>query len=226
MGIKALANDDRPREKTLSKGINQLSDSELLAIIMGSGNREQSAVELAQAMLRSCEQQWHKLEQLGLDGLQKFKGIGEAKAVAIMAALEICRRKNRQQLPEIPMIKSSSDAYQILRHDLEHQQVEEFWLMVLNQANKVLHKERLTRGGITSSVVDVRLIFKTALEKQGTGIIVAHNHPSGNLKPSPEDLAITKKIKLGGEILQIALLDHLIISANHYYSFADEGLLI
>ena len=226
MGIKELANDDRPREKTLSKGINMLSDSELLAIIMGSGSRDQSAVELAQAILKSCDQQWHRLGQYGLDDLCKFKGIGPAKAIGIMACLEICRRKNKQEVPQASHIKSSNDAYQLLRHDLEHQQVEEFWLLTLNQANKVLHQERLTRGGITSSVVDVRTIFKIALDKQATGIIVAHNHPSGNLKPSPEDLAITQKIKLAGEHLQIKLLDHLIISAQHYYSFADEGHLI
>jgi DNA repair protein RadC len=225
MGIKELAQDDRPREKLLQKGIISLSDSELLAIIMGSGNREQSAVELAQEILKSCQNNWHQLAKYNLVALCKFKGVGQAKAIAIMACLEIANRKDKQKTPEHPTISSSNDAYQLLRYDLQHKNTEEFWLILLNTANKVIYKTCLSKGGITSSVVDVRLLFKTALEQQATAIIIAHNHPSGSLLPSTEDKAITQKIKDAGHLLQIKLLDHLIISSEGFYSFADSSLI-
>ena len=220
-----MANDDRPREKFLSKGRQAVSDSELLAIIMGSGNKEETAVDLARRILSSVDNNWNKLSDLTLDNLMTFKGIGEAKAITIAAALEIGRRKSLQEVPEKPQINSSKDAYQVLHPYLSDLNTEEFWALYLNQSNKVIHIEKLTQGGISQSVVDVRILFKIALEKFATAVIVAHNHPSGNLKPSAEDISITKKIQEGGRILHISLLDHLIITQKSYYSFSDEGLL-
>ena len=225
MSIKFLASDDRPREKFLSKGRQAVSDSELLAIIMGSGNREESAVDLARRILNSVDNNWNQLSVLTLDNLMKFKGVGEAKAITIAAALEIGRRKALQEVPEKPQISSSKDAYQVFHPYLADLKTEEFWALYLNQSNKVIHIEKLTQGGISQSVVDVRILFKIGLEKFATAVIVAHNHPSGNLKPSSEDINITKKISEGGKILSINLLDHLIITQKSYYSFSDEGIL-
>lgn len=225
MSLKFLAQDDRPREKFLSKGKLAVSDSELLAIIMGSGNREESAVELARRILQSVGNNWNQLSDMTLDALMTFKGVGEAKAITIAAAMEIGRRKSLQEIPDKPQVSSSKDAYVLLKTYLEDLQTEEFWALFLNQSNKVIHTEKLTQGGITQSVVDVRILFKVALEKYATGIIVAHNHPSGSLKPSSEDKSITEKISEGGKILNVQLLDHLIITRSAYFSFNDEGLL-
>ncbi len=225
MSLKFLAQDDRPREKFLSKGKLAVSDSELLAIIMGSGNREESAVELARRILQSVGNNWNQLSDMTLDALMTFKGVGEAKAITIAAAMEIGRRKSLQEIPDKPQVSSSKDAYVLLKSYLEDLQTEEFWALFLNQSNKVIHTEKLTQGGITQSVVDVRILFKVALEKYATGIIVAHNHPSGSLKPSSEDKSITEKISEGGKILNVQLLDHLIITRSAYFSFNDEGLL-
>ena len=225
MSIKFLAEDDRPREKFLLKGKNSLSDAELLAIIMGSGNREDSAVELGRKILKSVENNWHNLSLLQISDLMKFKGIGEAKAISIAVALEIGRRRAAQEVPEKVQVTSSHESYKVLLPYLSDLQTEEFWAIYLNQNNRILGKGKLSSGGINQSVVDVRILFKTALEHLATGIIIAHNHPSGNLKPSSEDLKITKQIAEAGKILNIQLLDHLIIAQNSYLSFADENLL-
>ena len=225
MSIKFLAEDDRPREKFLLKGKNALSDAELLAIIMGSGNREDSAVELGRKILHSVENNWHNLSLLSLSDLMKFKGVGEAKAISIAAALEIGRRRAAQEVPEKIQIRESKDIYKVLQPYLSDLQTEEFWAVFLNQNNRIVGKARLSAGGINQSVVDVRILFKTALEHLSTAIAIAHNHPSGNLKPSQEDLRITKQIADAGKILNIQLLDHLIISQNAYLSFADENIL-
>ena len=225
MSIKFLAEDDRPREKFLLKGKNSLSDAELLAIIMGSGNREDSAVELGRKILGSVENNWHNLSLLSLSDLMKFKGVGEAKAISIAAALEIGHRRAAQEVPEKIQIRESKDIYKVLQPYLSDLQTEEFWAVFLNQNNRIVGKARLSAGGINQSVVDVRILFKTALEHLSTAITIAHNHPSGNLKPSQEDLRITKQIADAGKILNIQLLDHLIISQNAYFSFADENLL-
>lgn len=225
MSIKFLAEDDRPREKFLLKGKNSLSDSELLAIIMGSGSRDETAVELARKILSSVENSWHQLSLLGIKELTKFKGVGEVKAISIATALEIGRRRAAQEVPDRVQISSSKDAYQALKLHLQDLRTEEFWTLFLNQSNKVIHTAQLTQGGINQSIVDIRILFKTALEHFATGIIVAHNHPSGNLKPSGEDLNITRKIKDAGNLMNIQLLDHLILTQNSYLSFADEGLL-
>ena len=225
MSIKSLAEDDRPREKFLLKGKASVSDSELLAIIMGSGNREESAVELARRILNSVENNWHRLSQLSIKDLTKFKGVGEAKAISIATALEIGNRKSQQEVLERQQITGSKDCFEILQPHLSDLSTEEFWAIFLNHQNKILYKTCLFRGGIASSVADVRVIFKTALEHFSTRIIVAHNHPSGSLKPSPEDINMTNKIKEAGKLLDIELLDHLIIAQNKFYSFKEEGIL-
>jgi len=225
LSIKSLAEDDRPREKFLLKGKPAVSDSELLAIIMGSGNREESAVELARRILNSVENNWHRLSHLSIKDLTKFKGVGEAKAISIATALEIGNRKSQQEVLERQQISSSKDAFEILQPHLSDLQTEEFWAIFLNHQNKILYKTCLFRGGIASSVADVRVIFKTALEHLSTQIIVAHNHPAGSLKPSKEDISITQKIKEAGKLLDIELLDHLILTQNNFFSFKDEGLL-
>lgn len=192
---------------------------------MGSGNREESAVELARRILNSVENNWHRLSLLSIKDLTKFKGVGEAKAISIATALEIGNRKSQQEVLERQQISSSKDAFEILQPHLSDLQTEEFWAIFLNHQNKILYKTCLFRGGIASSVADVRVVFKTALEHFSTQIIVAHNHPAGSLKPSKEDINITQKIKDAGKLLDIDLLDHLILTQNKYYSFKDEGIL-
>ncbi|GAB0157908.1 DNA repair protein RadC [Chryseobacterium sp. Alg-005] len=225
MTIKFLAQDDRPREKFLLKGKSSLSDSELLAIIMGSGSRDESALELARKILFSVGNNWNQLSLLSVKDLMKFKGVGEVKAISIATALEIGRRRAGQEVSEKPIISNSGDAYQVFKNQLSDLRAEEFWAVYVNQSNKIVHLSKLTQGGISQSIVDVRILFKTALDHFATGIIIAHNHPSGSLKPSREDLNITKKIKEAGEFLSVQLLDHLIITQNSYFSFSDEGLL-
>lgn len=225
MSIKFLAEDDRPREKFLLKGKGSLSDSELLAIIMGSGNRDETAVELARRILASVNNNWNQLSLLSVKDLMKFKGVGQVKAISIATALEIGRRRAGQEVPEKPVISSSRSAYEIFRNHLSDLRTEEFWAIFLNRSNKVIHFAQLTQGGINQSIVDIRVLFKTALDHFSTGIIIAHNHPSGSLQPSREDIEITKKIKIAGETMNIQLLDHLIITQNSYFSFSDDGLL-
>lgn len=225
MSIKFLAEDDRPREKFLMKGKNALSDAELLAIIMGSGNRQESAVDLARRILNTVENNWHQLSKLSVKDLMKFNGVGEVKAISIASALEIGRRKAAQEVPERKKMTCSKDVFEFLKPYLGDLQTEEFWAVLVNQNNRILHFSQLTTGGISSSIVDVRILFKTALEHFATAVFVAHNHPSGNLKPSQEDIRITKQIAEGGNFLNIKLLDHLILNQTSYYSFADEGLL-
>lgn len=225
MAIKLLAEDDRPREKFLQKGKSSLSDSELLAIIMGSGNREEDALELSRKILASVNNSWHQLSLLSAKDLMKFKGIGETKAISIISALEIGRRRAVQEIPEKTFIGNSHDAYAVLRNQLSDLRTEEFWAIFLNHSNKVIHVSQLTQGGISQSIVDVRTLYKAALDYFSTGIIIAHNHPSGSLKPSREDINITQKIKEAGNTLSIQLLDHIIVTQDSYFSFSDAGLL-
>lgn len=225
MSIKFLAEDDRPREKFLQKGINSLSDSELLAIIMRNGNKDESALELSQKILASVHNNWHQLSLLSIQDLMKFKGVGKVKAISIATALEIGRRRARQEISDIKVISGSKDTYSIFKNQMSDLRTEEFWAIFVNQRNKIIHTAKLTEGGISQSIVDVRVLFKTALDHFSTGIIVAHNHPSGNLKPSREDIDITQKIKEAGKMLGIQLLDHLIITQNSYFSFSDDGIL-
>lgn len=223
--ITLWAAEDRPREKMLLKGITALSDAELLAILIGSGTFGESAVALAQRILSSVDNNLHELGRCSIKDLQKFKGIGEAKGVAIAAALEIGRRRQLSDLRQRPRISCSRDAFNViaaLLSDLHH---EEFWLLLLNRANEVFARERLSIGGTSGTVVDLKLVLKTALEARASGFIAVHNHPSGNLEPSRADIELTEKLKQGGRILDLPMLDHLIVSERGYYSFADEGMI-
>lgn len=225
MSIKFLAEDDRPREKFLLKGKSALSDSELLAIILGSGNNEDSAVELARKILASVDYNWQKLSKLSIKDLMKFKGIGEAKAISVAAALEIGRRKAAQEIPEKEKVTSVNDLYKIFSQYLSDLQTEEFWAIFLNQKNHVIYKTQISKGGISGTLVDVRVIFRIAIEHFATSVVVAHNHPTGNLTPSQPDISITRRIKEAGDLLDIKLLDHLIIGENSFFSFSEHGLL-
>ncbi|MBP7356987.1 MAG: DNA repair protein RadC [Cloacibacterium sp.] len=225
MSIKFLAEDDRPREKFLLKGKSALSDSELLAIILGSGNNEDSAVELARKILASVDYNWQKLSKLSIKDLMKFKGIGEAKAISVAAALEIGRRKAAQEIPEKEKVTSVNDLYKIFSQYLSDLQTEEFWAIFLDQKNHVIYKTQISKGGISGTLVDVRVIFRIAIEHLATSVVVAHNHPTGNLTPSQPDISITRRIKEAGDLLDIKLLDHLIIGENSFFSFSEQGLL-
>ena len=225
MSIKFLAEDDRPREKFLLKGKSALSDSELLAIILGSGNNEDSAVELARKILASVDYNWQKLSKLSIKDLMKFKGIGEAKAISVAAALEIGRRKAAQEIPEKEKVTSVNDLYKIFSQYLSDLQTEEFWAIFLDQKNHVIYKTQISKGGISGTLVDVRVIFRIAIEHFATSLVVAHNHPTGNLTPSQPDISITRRIKEAGYLLDIKLLDHLIIGENSFFSFSEQGLL-
>ncbi|WP_026302717.1 RadC family protein [Psychroflexus tropicus] len=223
--IKDWAEDDRPREKLIHKGKSSLSNAELLAILIGSGNREESAVELCKRILHASDKSLHKLAKFNLKELQKFKGIGEAKAISIIAALELGSRRGAEPHEELSKITSSQDVFQIMRPflgDLDHEQ---FWILMLNNSNKIIYKFPLSKGGITATMVDTRLVFKSALSQGATSLILVHNHPSGTLQPSRADKTITQKIKSAGELLDIKVLDHLIVTEKTYFSFADESLL-
>lgn len=223
--IKNWAEDDRPREKLLLKGQRALSDSELLAIIMGSGSRDESAVDLAKRILASVENNWNNLSRLSVKDLRKFKGVGEVKAISIMTALEIGRRRAAQGLLEKPKIGSSQDAFVLLQSLIGDANVEEFWVLYLNQGNFVVRKEQISKGGINQTSVDLRIIMKIALEEMATSMILAHNHPSGNLNPSQADINLTRKIKEAALSLDIEVFDHLIVTQKSYFSFANERML-
>lgn len=225
LGIKDWKDDDKPREKLMLRGRSALSDAELLAILIGSGNTEDNAVSLCQKILAGVENNLQLLGRMEINELKKFKGIGTAKALTIMAALELGRRRRLEEALSNRKINGSRDVFEIMQPllgDLPH---EEFWIVYLNNANKVLAREKISAGGITGTLVDTRIIFKKGLEVLATAVILCHNHPSGMLKPSESDLQLTKKIKEAGTILDIRILDHLIITDTSFYSFADEGKL-
>lgn len=223
--IKNWNEDDRPREKLLLKGRIALSDAELIAIIIGSGSRNESAVSLAQRILASAGNNLGELGKLSLTELMKFKGIGEAKAISIAAAMELGRRRRAGEALEKQKISSSNSVFELMQPILGELDHEEFWVVYLNNANRVLRTAQLSRGGITGTVVDTRLAFKDALQMGAVGIILIHNHPSGVVKPSQSDIELTKKLRLAGESLDIKVLDHLIITEKAYFSFADENML-
>jgi DNA repair protein RadC len=223
--IKNWAEDDRPREKLLMKGKNSLSDAELLAILLGSGTRNESAVDLAKNILREFRENLVELSRLGINDLMRFKGIGLAKAITIIAALELGRRRNEAEILIREKIVSSKDAFTVLRSSIGDLPYEEFWIILLNKANKVIRKCSISEGGVSGTVVDPKKIFKIALDNHASSIILGHNHPSGNIQPSEADQKITKKIKEAGMMLDVAVLDHLIIGDDRFYSFADEGSL-
>ena len=225
LSIKNWSNDDKPREKLVQKGKSVLSNAELIAILIGSGSRNESAVELSKRILASVNNNLNDLGKLSIKQLTQFKGIGEAKAITIIAALEIGRRRRGEDVEEVNVITSSKSAFEVLLPNLGELQHEEFWIVYLNNSNKILHKAQLSKGGITGTLVDVRLVMKQALEFGAVGLILAHNHPSGTLKPSAADKEITQKLKTAAQILDIKVLDHLIITQKDYFSFADKGIL-
>jgi DNA repair protein RadC len=223
--IKSWAEDDRPREKLQLKGKSALSDAELIAILIGSGSKNESAVDLSKRILGSIDNNLNKLGKLSITDLQKFKGIGEAKAITIITALELGRRRRLEEALVVPKITSSKAVFDLMQPLIGELQHEEFWIVYLNNSNKVLLKEQSSKGGLTGTLVDVRLVFKKAIDVSATAIILCHNHPSGKLQPSTADKSITEKLKRAGETLDIKVLDHLIITENAYFSFADESLI-
>ena len=223
--INKWAEDDRPREKLLNKGPSALSNAELIAILIGSGNREESAVELSKRILNDVKDNFAELARLTISDLQKYKGIGEAKAITIAAALELGRRRSAAVLSEKPQIKDSKTAYLLLQKELGDLNYESFCVLLLNRANKVLKTVKISDGGITGTVVDQRKVFKLALDNNATSIILGHNHPSGQVTPSSADIDLTKKMKAAGITLDLPVLDHIIVGDGNYYSFADEGIL-
>ncbi len=223
--IKSWAEDDRPREKLINKGKQSLSNTELLAILLGSGSSTLSAVDLSKTILDHFDNHLSNLAKANVQELTQFKGVGTAKAVSIMASFELSRRKEQEVAQVNPKITSSADAFLILKAMLSDERVEFFYILLLSQSNRLLHVSLVSKGGITATVVDPKVVFKYALDAHACSIILAHNHPSGNVKPSQPDIELTKKIVAAGKILDIKVLDHLIIAGKTYFSFADEGLL-
>jgi DNA repair protein RadC len=225
ISIKDWAEDDQPREKLLYKGPAALSNAELIAILIGSGNTEESAVALSKRIMNEVNDNLAELSRLTISDLQRYKGIGEAKAITIAAALELGRRRSTSILNEKPQLKDSKTAFILLQKELGDLNYENFCILLLNRANKVLRAVKISDGGITGTVVDPRKVFKIALDNNATSIILGHNHPSGQLTPSDADIKLTRKLKEAGEMLDLPVLDHLIIGDGNYYSFADEGIM-
>ncbi len=223
--IKGWAEDDKPREKLLHKGPAALSNAELIAILIGSGNTDESAVALSKRIMNDVKDNFAELARLTISDLQKYKGIGEAKAITIAAALELGRRRGTSVLMEKPQVKDSKTAFILLQKELGDLNYENFCVILLNRANKVLKTVRISDGGITGTVVDQRKVFKIALDNNATSIILGHNHPSGQLTPSDADIQLTKKMKEAGIMLDLPVLDHIIVGDGNYYSFADEGIM-
>lgn len=223
--IKQWSQNDQPREKLRDKGKAVLSDAELVAILIGSGNRQESAVDLCKRILASVDNNLNTLGKLSIKQLMTFKGIGEAKAITILAALELGRRRRAEDTLELSTVESSQSVFNIMQPILGELPHEEFWILYLNNSNKVIKKNQLSKGGITGTLVDVRLVLKTALEVGATALILSHNHPSGTLKPSGSDVNITQKLKSAADSLDIKVLDHVIVTEKAYFSFADESLL-
>ena len=222
--ITNWSEDDKPREKLMLKGKSALSDAELIAILIGSGSRNESAVGLSKRILASVDNNLNALGKLTLSQLMNFKGIGEAKAISIMAAMELGRRRRAEDAVELKKITSSKMIFELMQPIIGELPHEEFWVLYLNNSNKVLSKSQQGKGGITGTMVDVRLVFKAALELGATALILCHNHPSGTLVPSDADKQITRKLKAAGQNLDIQVLDHLIVTENGYYSFNDDGI--
>ncbi len=225
LSIKNWALEDRPREKLLEKGTHSLSDAELIAILIGSGNREETAVAVSQKILLETGNDLNELGKMTVRDLMKHKGIGEAKAITIVAALELGRRRKLSETRDRQKITCSRDVSEIFLPLLEDLPHEEFWTLFLNRSNKILGKSKVSQGGIAGTVTDVRIILREALERRASALILCHNHPSGNLTPSEADINITRKLKDAAQLMDLQVLDHLIIAGNSFYSFADEGLI-
>lgn len=223
--IKTWAEDDRPREKLILKGRNSLSDAELLAILIGSGTREKSAVELAKEMLDFSGNNLQLFSKLTLTDLCKFKGIGEAKAITILAALELGRRRKVADKKERVQIRTSAQMYELLHTIYEDLSHEEFHIILMNRANEIIRIQKISQGGMASTIVDAKLVFKTAIDFGAATIILSHNHPSGLLVPSEKDLKVTRELVELGKILDLLIIDHIIYTDNGYFSFSDQGVL-
>jgi len=223
--IKNWATDDRPREKLLQKGRLSLTDAELIAILIGSGNRDESAVELSKKILSKNLNNLNILGKQSVSQLMQFKGIGEAKAISIIAAMELGRRRRSEEALENVKVTSSNSVFEVLQPILGDLAHEEFWILYLNNANKIIEQFQISKGGITGTLVDVRITLRKALELGAVSLILAHNHPSGNLNPSDADKQLTLKLKTAAESMDIKILDHLIVTEKSYFSFADEGLM-
>jgi len=225
ISIKAWAEEDRPREKLSTQGRRALTDAELIAILIGSGSRTETAVELSKRILHHYDNDLNKLAKASIQELSNFRGIGEAKAISIIAALEIGRRRDDTEVKAVESILSSRDAYNLMRRHLVDLNHEEFWIILLGRASKVIGKELISKGGLSGTVADPKIIFRVALQHQASGIILIHNHPSGNLKPSHLDISLTKRLSEAGRMLEIQILDHLVICDSGFFSFGDESLL-
>src|SRR5690606_24222731 len=212
-------------EKLLLQGRRALSDAELIAILIGSGSRNETAVELSKRILHSLGNDLDKLGRLSVKDLSKFKGIGEAKAISIIAALELGRRRRESEKEEVLKVSSSKDTFELMRPHFEDLDHEEFWVILMSRSNRVIGKHFISKGGLAGTIADPKIIFKTALENQASSIILTHNHPSGNLKPSQADIGLTHKLCAAGNMLDITVLDHVIMANSGYFSFADEGLM-
>lgn len=223
--IKAWAEEDRPREKLSNQGRRSLSDTELIAILIGSGNRTESAVELSKRILFSCQNDLNQLARFSVSDLSRFKGIGEAKAISIIAAFELGRRRKETISPNRVQVSTSIDVYEAILSRFKDLNHEEFWIVVLNRANKITSSHLVSKGGQAGTIADPKIIFNIALENHAASLILAHNHPSGNLKPSQADIELTQKLRSAGKLLDIPVLDHLIIADQGFLSFADEGIL-
>lgn len=223
--IKQWAEDDRPREKLVAKGKSALSNAELLAILLRSGSTRETAVDLSKRMLSHVSDNLLELSKLSLAEFMKFKGIGEAKALSIIAALELGKRCRVSEIAVKEKISGSRDVFEYFQNNLADNPYEEFWVLLLTRANKIIKKSSISQGGIAGTVADPKKIFKTALENNASSIILCHNHPSGNIKPSEADIKLTKKLKDAELLLDISVLDHVIVGDNTYFSFADENLM-
>jgi len=225
LGIKSWAEADRPREKLVQQGRRQLTDAELIAILIGSGNKNETAVDLSKRILSSCQNDLDKLSQLGVKELSRFKGIGETKAISIVAALELGRRRNGSNTAEIQKVLSSRDAFKIIKTELADLPHEEFWLLLLNRANVMIGKHFMSKGGQAGTVIDPKMVFKIAIEHSAASMVLVHNHPSGNLTPSNADIDISKKLVELGNLMEVRIFDHIIVHNNDFLSLADEGYI-
>lgn len=225
LSINKWAEDDRPREKMMNKGEQSLSDAELLAILIGSGNKDESAVELMKRVLSACDNNLNTLAKWQQKDYQQFKGIGQAKSITIMAALELGRRRKQQEVRQKIQIKNSKDVYELYHSVMCDLSKEEFWVLLLNNNSRIIGNIKINSGGVDNVYIDVREVLREALLQRATRIVIVHNHPSGNTQPSKADIEITKKIAQSADIMNIKLLDHIIVCEDKYYSFADEGVI-
>jgi len=223
--IKDWSVEDRPREKLLNSGVQSLSNAELIALLIGSGTRELNAVDLARSLLASVNNDLHELGKLSVDDLTGNRGIGKARAITLLAATELGSRRSNSYGTEKVLIRNSETAYNVLYPIIGELEHEEFWIIILNRAHRVIRTEKISQGGLTGTVIDTRMILKHALDKKATSLIISHNHPSGNKNPSEADINITRKIKEAAGIMDITVLDHIIVAGKSYFSFADEGIM-